>query len=1478
MMKQSTNLGRLLLVSMWVMLSLIARSQNPTYEMYVTNQTQVSSKVYQFDVYLLRTGNVPLELATIQFGLGFDTMIVNGGSVSFTYVSGSSQLSSGQVPLSFNVGNSSQSLTVDGVTYRFMNQSARSGPGVGSGTVINSVKNGCSSPGTRIGTYRLTNTVDFRNSSSSKHIFRVLSQHGNPLAGQWNTAVNAYVGGSNVLLSGTLMGYGSVGTCDQNVVFNPCNVSASVAIVNSCPGLSNGSASITLSGVGSSSSGKYFLNDDTVGVSYSSNPFTISGLDTGSYSITVSSGTGPCPVSKTFRVNEAVLSSSLDASACYRYVLPWGDTVTTSGSYLRTYRTSNGCDSVVTANITINNSTQSSVSVTACVSYLWNGVTYTTGGVYTYSTTNSKGCDSVATLNLTINQPTASLSTASVCDSYVWNGVTYTSSGTYTKTFTNGNAVGCDSVATLNLTIRKSTSSTTSPAAVCGSYLWNGVTYTTSGTYTKTFTNAAGCDSVATLNVTIKQPTSSTKDISICGSSYSWNGVTYTTSGTYMKTFANGNAVGCDSVATLNLTIKKPTSSVVTMTVCDSLVWNGTVYKTGGVKTWTGTNAAGCDSTVTLTLTIKKSSTSLTTPPPTCGSYLWNGKTYTSSGVYTFSTNNAVGCDSIAKLNLTIKQPSSSTTTQTACGSFKWNGVTYTASGSYTKTFTNGNAVGCDSVATLNLTINQPTSSTESAVNCDSYVWNGVTYTASGVYRKTLTNAVGCDSVATLNLTIKKSTSSSLTVASCSEYYWSNTDIMYTSSGTYTWSTTNAVGCDSVVTLNLSIQGGTITVAKPTSILQELVSDSCGARVYRFTSSLTSATVTASGVTVSDTADGYRWTWNTSTVLGASAVVDSGYQNYSRVIRLKFSSNTAAAVLDSIKVTAYLGCKNSSPYAAKLSSTPKSIPAVTTAPIVTPLSVSNCTVKYYRYTAPQLSAATTTTVAATGWVWSFVGNLVSGDPFADTTNMNTANMNAVVVSGDKNSREIVVRYNTNGAAVTGDSVRVAYTSICGTSVPKSSRLTNTTMVVPLAPATLTISVIKDSCGNRVYRYTAPATLPVAGATNTAATGYEWDLTGLATTNGVVVDGNVGTGSGVGTSTIDIRYTTNVAASNADSVKVRYKSDCGYSLYKGVKLTNVLRSVPVAPASITISVIKDSCGNRVYRYTAPALPALTTANGNATGYQWQLVGLAASNSAQVINGLVGDDNTSGTPSIDIRYTTNVAATNADSVKVRYQSLCGYSLYKGVKLTNVVRNAPVAPATLTITMVKDTCGNVVYRYTAPSTLPGLTTTNGNATGYEWKIVGNLGASIDSGNGTNVIKVSFTSNNAASNADSVKVRYQSDCGFSPYKAVKLTNKLKTCATSPGNMPVTKTTPVVTPKVSEMMNVKVFPNPTTSNFNMQVISAKNESIGVRILDAQGRVMKVLKVNANETVNIGSELKPGAYFIEVRQGKNVKTTRVLKF
>ena len=96
------------------------------------------------------------------------------------------------------------------------------------------------------------------------------------------------------------------------------------------------------------------------------------------------------------------------------------------------------------------------VDSTACTSIEWKGATVSTSGTYYDTLQNAAGCDSIVTLNLTINQTSLILDTHEACDTFTWiDGNTYTadnSSATYTLT----NAAGCDSVVVLDLTIHTS--------------------------------------------------------------------------------------------------------------------------------------------------------------------------------------------------------------------------------------------------------------------------------------------------------------------------------------------------------------------------------------------------------------------------------------------------------------------------------------------------------------------------------------------------------------------------------------------------------------------------------------------------------------------------------------------------------------------------------------------------------------------------------------------------------------------------------------------------------------------------------------------------------------------------------------------------------------------------------------------------------------------------------------------------------------
>ena len=97
-------------------------------------------------------------------------------------------------------------------------------------------------------------------------------------------------------------------------------------------------------------------------------------------------------------------------------------------------------------------------------------------------------------------------------------------------------------------------------------------------------------------------------------------------------------------------------------------------------------------------------------------------------------------------------------------------------------------------------------SGTDVITACDSYTWiDGVTYTSSNnTAQYTLTNAAGCDSVVTLNLTINHSVYDTIVDTDINEYTWNGE--IYTQSGVYEYVAQTATGCDSIVVLILTIQ------------------------------------------------------------------------------------------------------------------------------------------------------------------------------------------------------------------------------------------------------------------------------------------------------------------------------------------------------------------------------------------------------------------------------------------------------------------------------------------------------------------------------------------------------------------------------------------------------------------------------------------------------------------------------------------------
>ena len=101
------------------------------------------------------------------------------------------------------------------------------------------------------------------------------------------------------------------------------------------------------------------------------------------------------------------------------------------------------------------------------------------------------------------------------------------------------------------------------------------------------------------------------------------------------------------------------------------------------------------------------------------------------------------------------------------------------------------------------------TTSTINVSSCESYTVpsNDETYVTSGVYHDTIPNAALCDSIITINLTIKNNTTSTISPVACGSYTVPSTDETYMVSGTYMDTIPNAAGCDSIITINLTITG-----------------------------------------------------------------------------------------------------------------------------------------------------------------------------------------------------------------------------------------------------------------------------------------------------------------------------------------------------------------------------------------------------------------------------------------------------------------------------------------------------------------------------------------------------------------------------------------------------------------------------------------------------------------------------------------------
>ena len=352
---------------------------------------------------------------------------------------------------------------------------------------------------------------------------------------------------------------------------------------------------------------------------------------------------------------------------------------------------------------------------------------------------------------------------------------------------------------------------TTVPLSACpgGSVEVAGETYTASATVTRTLAGEVGCDSVVTYVITIPDEVSTALDAVVCaGEAYPFHGRDLTQAGTYTEVLtADG---GCDSTVTLTLAVRQPTDTSVAAEICagEAYPFHGRDLTQAGTYTEVLTADNGCDSVVTLALTVRQpSDTSLAASICNGGAYDFYGRALTATGTYTEVLAAENGCDSTVTLALTVTDAVGGGRAEEVCAgeTYRFNDRLLDASGVYVDTFTAAN--GCDSTYALTLTVAEAVDTLLRVQICAGadYEFHGRTLTASGTHTETLTAVGGCDSVVTLELTVVDRLRTPLARRICPGGAFDFDGEALSEAGTYVDTLRSASGCDSIVTLTLTV-------------------------------------------------------------------------------------------------------------------------------------------------------------------------------------------------------------------------------------------------------------------------------------------------------------------------------------------------------------------------------------------------------------------------------------------------------------------------------------------------------------------------------------------------------------------------------------------------------------------------------------------------------------------------------------------------
>ena len=421
--------------------------------------------------------------------------------------------------------------------------------------------------------------------------------------------------------------------------------------------------------------------------------------------------------------------------------------------------------------------------------YTYQGQNLTEAGIYRDTTNAMNGCDSIHTLVLTVNEPYYNLIQENILEGgyYVFYGDTLRE--TQTITHSNRTPEGCDSTTVLQLTVHHLVDTVVN---ICSNELpyiwtnrWNGQTekYYRTGLY-RNDTTINGEKFFYGLQLNVGEQKYDTTRAAICeGSFYRYKEINLYEQGIYRDTLVAAN--GCDSIHTLVLTVNKPYYNTINEDILEGsyYVFYGDTLRESVTLHHSGRTPEGCDSTTILQLTVHPMVDTVVTVCSNDLPYVWHNRwsgeeeKYYRTGLV---RNDTVidGQKLFYGLDLRVSEQVFDTIRHAMCegSSYEFANMVIYDEGIYRDTLVS-KATGCDSIVTLILTVNKPYYNIirETILEGHFYVFFGDTIRETRAVTHTSRTPQGCDSTTILELTVHQLVDTVVTIcANDLPYVWTN--------------------------------------------------------------------------------------------------------------------------------------------------------------------------------------------------------------------------------------------------------------------------------------------------------------------------------------------------------------------------------------------------------------------------------------------------------------------------------------------------------------------------------------------------------------------------------------------------------------------------------------------------------------------------------------------------------------------------------